>query len=111
MLIELVDRLRKEKTELRQTMQQCHSVDSESQQPSSTKTCDVSAAVTVGAESRDRNQSFANDGAESLPNTNLHGKKELYVGRRIRQAPHLRKFIEKLNGKLNYHDGGQQDGS
>ena len=110
MLIELVDRLRKEKTDLRQTMQQWHSVHSESQQPSSTETCGVSVAATVGAESRDCNQLIANDGAESLPNTNLLGKKVLYVGGRFRQAPHFRNFIEKLNGTLIYHDGGREDG-
>ncbi|HBP83823.1 MAG TPA: DUF2325 domain-containing protein [Gammaproteobacteria bacterium] len=53
---------------------------------------------------------FANDGAESLPNTNLHGKKVLYVGGRFRQAPHFRNFIEKLNGTMIYHDGGREDG-
>ena len=109
-LIELVDRLRKEKTELRQTMQQFHSVHCESQQPSSTETCGVPAATTVGAESRLCKQLIANDGVESLPNTNLHGKKVLYVGGRFRQVSHFRNFVEKLNGTLIYHDGGREDG-
>lgn len=40
---------------------------------------------------------------------NLNGKRLVYIGGRPTLYPHLKSYVETLNGQLTLHDGGQED--
>lgn len=62
---------------------------------------------------RGLNQLLASQSREATPRRgeaiDLEGKRLAYIGGRTTLYPHLRSYVETLNGELVIHDGGQED--
>lgn len=107
----LIDKQRKERSELQREIYDINRVHPESQEQTSATTSGDLVGETVDARLSDQDQRAGEDPTDSVPGTDLAGKKVLYVGGRFRQAPHFRDLVEKLNGFLFFHDGGREDGA
>ena len=106
----LIDKLRKERADLQEELYDIRRTHPEDQEQTPTTAWGTLVDETVGARPSDQDQPASEDLADSVPSTDLAGKKVLYVGGRFRQAPHFRDLVEKLNGFLFFHDGGREDG-
>ncbi len=47
--------------------------------------------------------------AEASPVPPLDGRKVLYVGGRASLTPHMRRLVERADGRFSHHDGGVED--
>jgi len=106
----LVDKMREEKADLRRRIHDLRWTRPGSSKPTPATACGTFVDEPLDAGLPARDELSGNGLAESAPNSDLEGKKVLYVGGRFRQAPHFRDLVEKLNGSLLFHDGGREDG-